>query len=209
MPAQLLREGVSIAGRSSGRRWFGARLAVVWRTSGGCPAAVLLPNRRHDRDSGPTSGGHRGHREDLRDVLARLELLDAVVSALERHAEVGETIASRADETEAARRLQDLPGVSETAAVEVLNMPWRRWARDGQRELRPRRDEQIVRRDGPGCPPRLDSLGGLSGIVSDMARDRCGVIPGCGGGCPERSTDEDPSACLWITSRPPDRFARA
>ena len=88
-----------------------------------------------------------GAQEDLRDVLARLELLDAVVSALERYAEVGETIAACADETDAARRLQDLLGVSETAAVKVLSMPWRRWTRDGQRELRSRRDEQLVRRD--------------------------------------------------------------
>jgi DNA gyrase/topoisomerase IV subunit A len=83
---------------------------------------------------------------DRNDELA-LEILAALVAALERHAEVGETIISSADEQEAARRLQDLLGASEMAAVEVMNMQWRRWTRDGQTELQSRRDELLARRD--------------------------------------------------------------
>lgn len=84
---------------------------------------------------------------DPRHELRVLELLDALVVALERHAEVGETIASSADAQEAVRRLQDLLGVSELAAVEVSNIQWRKWTREERAKLRSRRDELLARRD--------------------------------------------------------------
>jgi DNA gyrase/topoisomerase IV subunit A len=94
---------------------------------------------------------------DPRNELQVLELLDALVTALDRHAEVGETIASSADAQEAVRRLQDLLGVSETAAIEVLNVQWHRWTRNGRTELRARRDELLARRDD--LLARRDAMG--------------------------------------------------
>jgi DNA gyrase/topoisomerase IV subunit A len=84
---------------------------------------------------------------DPRNELFELELLDALVMAQERHAEVGETISSCADSQEAVLRLQDLLGVSESAAAEVLNSQWRRLTRDERTELRSRRDQLLARRD--------------------------------------------------------------
>jgi DNA gyrase/topoisomerase IV subunit A len=94
---------------------------------------------------------------DPRNDLAALELLDALVAALDRRVEVGEAITSSADEHVAVRRLQDLLGVSESPAKEVLNMQWRRWTRDGQAELRSRRDELLARRDD--LIARRDAMG--------------------------------------------------
>lgn len=63
---------------------------------------------------------------DQRELDGRLEILDALVAALERRSVVLEAIESSDEAEDAVRRLRELLGVSEAAASEVLNMQWRR-----------------------------------------------------------------------------------
>jgi DNA gyrase/topoisomerase IV subunit A len=99
-------------------------------------------------------GGMRHHAEmdgdpelDQREHDGRLlELLDAIAAALERRSEVLAVVESSDEEEEAVRRLTELLGVSELAAVEVLNMQWRRLTRQGRAEIYERRDSLRDRR---------------------------------------------------------------
>lgn len=92
-----------------------------------CGEGVMV-GRRGDR-----IGGMRHHAEmdrdpelDQRELDGRLEILDALVAALERRSVVLEAIESSDEAEDAVRRLRELLGVSEAAASEVLNMQWRR-----------------------------------------------------------------------------------
>lgn len=66
----------------------------------------------------------------------RLEILEVILAALERHHEVSDVVASSETASEASARLRELLGISQVAATEILNMQWRRLARAEQQEMR-------------------------------------------------------------------------
>ena len=73
---------------------------------------------------------------DERDaVLQRLEILDAVVAAIDRRIDVLETIASSPSADEARVRVCALLGVSEVAATAILDLQWRRFAQSERRRI--------------------------------------------------------------------------
>jgi DNA gyrase/topoisomerase IV subunit A len=71
----------------------------------------------------------------------KLELLDALLAALDRREEVSDVVSASEDSDRAVERLRELLGVSPLAAVEILNMQWRRFTRDGRQELLDRINE--------------------------------------------------------------------
>jgi DNA gyrase/topoisomerase IV subunit A len=73
--------------------------------------------------------------------LQRLEILEALLSAIDRRDEAFEAVVSSADPLDAAARLRVLLGVSDVAASEILNMQWRRFTQTERTALRDRRDE--------------------------------------------------------------------
>jgi DNA gyrase/topoisomerase IV subunit A len=54
----------------------------------------------------------------------RLEILEALLDAVDRRDEVPDVVSSSDDTDHAAERLRQLLGVSPVAAVEILNMQW-------------------------------------------------------------------------------------
>jgi DNA gyrase/topoisomerase IV subunit A len=84
---------------------------------------------------------------DQRELAQHLEMLDAFVAALESRSVVSEAIEASEDQDDAVRRLRDLLGVSEAAASDILNIPWRRLTRQGRAELYERRDALRDRHD--------------------------------------------------------------
>jgi DNA gyrase/topoisomerase IV subunit A len=70
-----------------------------------------------------------------RDRVSRLELLDALLVALDRRHEVSDVVWASEDSDRAVERLRELLGVSEVAAIEILNTQWRRFTRDGRQFL--------------------------------------------------------------------------
>jgi DNA gyrase/topoisomerase IV subunit A len=73
--------------------------------------------------------------DQIRDRESRLELLDALLVALDRRHEVSDVVWASEDSDRAVQRLQKRLGVSAVAAVEILNMPWRRFTRDDRQHL--------------------------------------------------------------------------
>lgn len=71
----------------------------------------------------------------------RLEILEAILAALERHHEVSDVVASSETASEARARLRELLGISQVAATEILNMQWRRLARAERQEMQARINE--------------------------------------------------------------------
>jgi len=70
----------------------------------------------------------------------RLEILEALLAAIDRRSEVSSVVAASQDADTAARAVQDLLGVSAASAVEVLNMQWRRLAGDDRKRMEDDRD---------------------------------------------------------------------
>lgn len=75
---------------------------------------------------------------------ARLEILNAIVAAQNRHAEVSAAIASAPDQRAAIRAVAELPGVGEVPARAIADLPWRRLTKDSQRQVREERDAIIA-----------------------------------------------------------------
>jgi hypothetical protein len=118
--------------------------------------ALRLPILHQRTGSGDRDGGLRHEPEmepdpDQRALDDRLAILDVLVAAVERRSEVFAVVESSEDPEDAVRRLQDLLGVSEVGAIEVLNMQWRRLTRRDRTEIHERRDELRVQR-GPRQP---------------------------------------------------------
>ncbi len=90
-----------------------------------------------------------GPRSDEETVHAtqRLEVLDAIVAAIERRDEVHEAIASSPSADQARARLVALLGVSDVGAVAVLDLQWRRLAELERTRIITERDD-IRRRLG-------------------------------------------------------------
>jgi DNA gyrase/topoisomerase IV subunit A len=76
-----------------------------------------------------------------RDRESRLELLDALLAALDRRDEVSDVVSASEDTDQAVERLRELLGVSPLAAVEILNMQWRRFTHDERQMLQDRISE--------------------------------------------------------------------
>jgi DNA gyrase/topoisomerase IV subunit A len=71
----------------------------------------------------------------------QLELLDAMLAALDRRDEVSDVVSASEDSEHAVARLCELLGVSPLAAVEILTMQWRRFTRAVRQEIQSRIDE--------------------------------------------------------------------
>jgi DNA gyrase/topoisomerase IV subunit A len=71
----------------------------------------------------------------------RLELLEALLAALDRREEVSDVVSASKDPDEAVERIQELLRVSPVAAVEILNMQWRRFTRADRQEIQSRIEE--------------------------------------------------------------------
>ena len=82
--------------------------------------------------------------DEQRDRDRRLELLNALLVALDRRQEVSDVVWASENSDDAAQRLQELLGVSSVTAVEILNLQWRRFARNGRQTLH---DEVSALRD--------------------------------------------------------------
>lgn len=65
-----------------------------------------------------------------------LELLNALVAALDRRHEISDVVWASEDSDRAGQRLEELLGVSAVAAVEILNTPWRQFAHDRRQILK-------------------------------------------------------------------------
>ena len=91
----------------------------------------------------PDRHGERLGREPTwRDVdLDRLHLIQTLVDAIERHAEVSDTIVSSKTEESAKDAVAQMLGVCDMCATEVMNMQWRRLSREGLADLRRRAAE--------------------------------------------------------------------
>ena len=79
-------------------------------------------------------------RVDIDDVMRRerLELLEAILAAIDRRSEVSDVVASSESADDAVDRLRELLGISQMGAMEILNMQWRRLARAERREIQQR-----------------------------------------------------------------------
>jgi DNA gyrase/topoisomerase IV subunit A len=64
-----------------------------------------------------------------------MEILEAILAAVERHHEVSDVVASSETASEARARLRELLEISDVAATEILNMQWRRLARVERQEM--------------------------------------------------------------------------
>jgi DNA gyrase/topoisomerase IV subunit A len=73
-----------------------------------------------------------------RERLLELELLEALVAALDRRNEVSDVVSASEDSDHAVERLRELLGVSAVAAVEILNIQWRRFTRAEKQGLQDR-----------------------------------------------------------------------
>ena len=85
-----------------------------------------------------------GRRDDVSEqeiARDRLAVLEAVLHALDRRAEVAEVIASAETEEGAVDAVKRLLGISRVHAIEVLNLQLRRTTRSGHADIRRRRDE--------------------------------------------------------------------
>jgi DNA gyrase/topoisomerase IV subunit A len=74
---------------------------------------------------------------DIDDVIRRerLEILEAILAAIDRRSEVSDVIAASETAEDALPRLRELLGISQVGAMEILNMQWRRLARAERREI--------------------------------------------------------------------------
>ncbi len=91
-------------------------------------------------------------------ATSRLELLDAVVLAQDRFAEVSAAIAGSSDKHAARAAVGRLLGVREDmAARAVTELHWFRLTADDRRETRAERDEVIARLRAAGVEPTWSS----------------------------------------------------
>jgi DNA gyrase/topoisomerase IV subunit A len=87
------------------------------------------------------SARNRHHaRVDIDDVMRRerLEILEAILAAIDRRSEVSDVVASSETAADALVRLRQLLGISQVGAMEILNMQWRRLARAERRDIQGR-----------------------------------------------------------------------
>jgi DNA gyrase/topoisomerase IV subunit A len=77
---------------------------------------------------------------DIDDVMRheRLEILEAILAAIDRHSEVSDVVASSETADDALAHLRELLGISQVGAMEILNMQWRRLARAERRDIQRR-----------------------------------------------------------------------
>jgi len=68
--------------------------------------------------------------------VERLDRLDGLVAALDRHADLSAAIASSDDEVMAQQRVQDLLGVSVSVAAMILNTEWRQRVKSVEPSMR-------------------------------------------------------------------------
>lgn len=78
---------------------------------------------------------------DPRIERERLEVLEGLLLALDRHSEVSDTVFSSRDAKEALEGVRRLLGVSEVAGIEILNMQWRRFTRADRQAMQDHVDE--------------------------------------------------------------------
>lgn len=83
----------------------------------------------------------------------RLEILDAVALAQNRHAEVSEAIAASADKYEARAAVGRLLGVREDVAGAVTELIWFRLTAADRRQVREDRDEIVAELRAAGVEP--------------------------------------------------------
>ncbi|MGH8961707.1 MAG: DNA gyrase subunit A [Jatrophihabitantaceae bacterium] len=82
---------------------------------------------------------NRQHREEA--LRQRLEILDALVAALERRTEVFDVIAASVSADAARERLSEMLGVSEIGATAVLDLQSRRFAQIEAQRIADERDQ--------------------------------------------------------------------
>jgi DNA gyrase subunit A len=82
-----------------------------------------------------------GDAEEQRLWSQRLEVLDAIVAAIDRRDEVHTVIVSSPSAEQARTRLVALLGVSEVGAVAILDLQWRRLAELERTRIVAERDE--------------------------------------------------------------------
>jgi DNA gyrase/topoisomerase IV subunit A len=70
-----------------------------------------------------------------------LEMLEAILAAIDRRDEVMDTVSSSDDADQAAEGLRQLLGVSSFAAVDLLNMRWRMFTRAERQKVQDRINE--------------------------------------------------------------------
>jgi DNA gyrase subunit A len=77
---------------------------------------------------------------DIDDVMRRerLEILEAILAAIDRSCEVSDVVASSETADDARARLRELLGISHVGAMEILNTQWRRLARAERRDIQRR-----------------------------------------------------------------------
>ncbi len=82
--------------------------------------------------------------KQIRLASERLEFLDAVVTAQERHSEVSAVIAAADDKAAAIEAISALLDVGAMPARAVSDLPWRRLAGDSRRQALEDRNEIIA-----------------------------------------------------------------
>ncbi len=143
-------------------RWTTERRSTVVAVGADVPGAALSLRYRHDEDDDVrlltevlvaellAADAWLGSEARARSAAAtnpagleeeRLTLLDALVLAADRRAEVADLVAAAENPTAAVRNVQRLLGVSREAATDVLNTQLRRWTRADREDLVRRRDE--------------------------------------------------------------------
>ena len=151
-------------------RWTTERRSTVVAVGADVPGATWSLRYRHDEDDdvrlltetlvaellaadgwlrqapGPSGPDEPGARERERE---RLEMVDALVLAGERRAELTDLVAAADNPVAAVPAVQQLLGVSATAAMEVLNTQLRRWTTADRDDLVRRRDDLRTHLDPP------------------------------------------------------------
>lgn len=85
---------------------------------------------------------------ESRRAAERFGLLDAIVTALDRRAEVLEVISASEDANTARRGLIQVLAVTEMGASAILELQMRRYTRAKTRRVRAERDDASARRGG-------------------------------------------------------------